>query len=252
MRDPGAPTTSELDQRFLSHIPFVSWFPHCFSGRARYNAHRRRIATPDCKIPHVVVDDGFLSGDQDSETIVVRAERDALSGFLFSHVIPRKGLAHVHGAAALIDERLGHDTLTIKADNEPAMRRLQEEIQRRRDKPTLLENSPVGQSEANGMAERAVQAVSEQIRVMGQELRNRVGVLLPARHPVMAWMVEHVSELVSAFQRGPDGKAAFERVRGKPYKRNLTEFAEKVAYRTGKIDHIKKLGARWNEGLFWE
>lgn len=147
-------------------------------------------------------------------------------------------------------KRLGHDKVTIKADNEPVMRALQEEIQRRWDKFTLLENSPVGQSQSNGVAERAVQAVSEQIRVMRHALQNRIGVLLPGRHPVITWMVEHASELISAFQRGPDGKTPFERIRGKPCRRTLTEFADKVHYRTGKIDHIKKLEPRWSEGIF--
>lgn len=62
MKDPGAPTTSEVEQHVLSHIPC----PHCVAGRARPTAHRRRTAPPNYKVPHVVVDYCFLSGDQDS------------------------------------------------------------------------------------------------------------------------------------------------------------------------------------------
>lgn len=47
------------------------------------------------------------------------------------------------------------------------------------------------------------------------------------------------------------GILAFGRARGKPYRRNLAEFAEKVSYRIGNIDYIKKLEARWNEGIFF-
>lgn len=69
------------------------------------------------------------------------------------------------------------------------------------------------------------------------------------QHPVMTWRVAHTSELVSAFQSGPDGKNACERRQGKPYIRNLA-VREKVAYRIGKLDTINKLEARWSEGIF--
>ena len=43
---------------------------------------------------------------------------------------------------------------------------LQEEVKKRRSAETLLENSPAGDSRANGIAERAVQSVAEQVRVL--------------------------------------------------------------------------------------
>lgn len=85
---------------------------------------------------------------------------------------------------------------------------------------------------------------------MRHALHNRIGAVLPVQHPVMTWLVAHASELISAFQRGPDGKIAFERFRRKSYRRNLAEFGEKVACRIGKLDTIKKLDARWSEGIF--
>lgn len=65
---------------------------------------------------------------------------------------------------AMIEDikRLGHDTATVMADHEPAIRSLQEKIQRRRGKPTPVDTSSVGQPQMSGVAERAVQAVSEQ------------------------------------------------------------------------------------------
>lgn len=46
-------------------------------------------------------------------------------------------------------------------------------------------------------------------------------------------MVEHIAELVSAFQRGPDDRTAFDRAGGKLMKTSLAEFAEKVYCRIG-------------------
>ena len=50
--------------------------------------------------------------------------------------------------------------------------------------------------------------------------------------------------------RCSDGKAAYERAKGKPYLKQQVEFGEKVLYRKGKLDKQNKLEARWAEGVF--
>ena len=57
---------------------------------------------------------------------------------------------------------MGHyGSLTLRSDGEPALVAIQHEAQKAREAETLLENSPVGDSRANGVAERAVQSVAE-------------------------------------------------------------------------------------------
>lgn len=85
---------------------------------------------------------------------------------------------------------------------------------------------------------------------MRHALQNRLNMILLVRHLVTGWLVEHAAEIVSVFQKGPDGKTAYERVRGKPYKRTLVEFAEKVHYRLSKLSAMKKLEARWAQAYF--
>ena len=94
----------------------------------------------------------------------------------------------------------------IKADNEPAMITLQEEIRSRRTDNTILENSPVGESQSNGIAGRAVRSVANQVRVLRSALGNRVGINFPALHPVTMWLVTHAGDLITKFQVGKDGK----------------------------------------------
>ena len=78
------------------------------------------------------------------------------------------GLAHEPGAAQMCKdiEYLGHKDIVLKTDSEPAMRTLQEEIKNRRRDKTILENSPVGESQSNGVAERAVKTITTQVRIM--------------------------------------------------------------------------------------
>ncbi len=62
-------------------------------------------------------------------------------------------------------EKLGYDEVILKSDGEPALRAVQEEVRRRRGRTAILENSPPGESQSNGVAERAVRAVAEHVRV---------------------------------------------------------------------------------------
>ena len=128
--------------------------------------------------------------------ITVLNVRDRRTQMLSAHVVPHKGMIEEHGANSLMSdlERLGYKEVILKRDGEPAMKRVQAELKRRRDDPTILENSLVGDSRANGAAERAVKAVGDHVRVLREGLQARLGVVLKGRHPVMAWLVSaHLS-----------------------------------------------------------
>ena len=81
----------------------------------------------------------------------------------------------------------------------------------------LLENSPVGDRRANGAAERAVQAIAEQVRVVRRGLEPRLELRLSVKHPVTAWLVERAGVLLSKHQVGDDGKTGYQRRKGKPF-----------------------------------
>ena len=68
----------------------------------------------------------------------------------------------------------GYNEIILKCDGEPALKTIQEEVRRQRSEKTRLENSPVGDSRANGAAERAMQAIVEQVRVIRRGLEQRL------------------------------------------------------------------------------
>ena len=78
-------------------------------------------------------DDCFLGGKDDAETLAVQVAIDRRTQMLFAHVVPRKGMVHEHGAAAMVSdiERLGYKEVILKCDGEPAMKRMD---------PTILGN----------------------------------------------------------------------------------------------------------------
>jgi hypothetical protein len=209
-------------------------------GKAR-NIPRKKQKDREHLVPHIHVDYGFLGIEEDEEKMIIQVARDEESRALLVHAVPRKGLAHVHGAEQLIRdiEELGSKKVILKADNEPATHTLQEERKKQRQEETLLENSPVGESQSNGTAERAAQAAGEHIRVVKLALESKVGIRFPAIRPIVSWIAKRAADMINKFHVGPDGKTSYEIMKGEKYSRSLVEFGEKIFFGRGKLSKNK-------------
>ena len=62
----------------------------------------------------------------------------------------------------------------------------------------------MGDSEANVVAERVVQSSEKMVRVHKLALEKRIGARWPVKHPLFAWLVEHVSDIMNRFLVGRD------------------------------------------------
>ena len=75
------------------------------------------------------------------------------------------------------------------------------------------------------------------------------------KHPVLAWLVNHAGFLLARFQLSADGLTAYERLKGKPFRRKLYSFGECIHYMPigknfGQKKHLNKLEVRWHDGVF--
>ena len=121
-------------------------------------------------------------------TMPAVAIRDSISKALFAHVIPGKGIDFEWTANQLVADigRVGYPRVVIRSDQEPAIVALVDKIKEIRDsqlKETTLECSPKSDSDANGQAERGVQAAEGITRTMKLELEHRLRARVPASHP---------------------------------------------------------------------
>ena len=123
---------------------------------------------------------------------------------------------------------------------------MQEEVRRQRSEKT----TPGGDDRANGAAERAVQAIAEQVRVIRRGLEQRLAQRLSEKHPFTAWLVERAADLLSKYQVGDDGKTEYKRWTGKPFHEGQIEFGEKIHHRENIKARAKqnKLEIRWSKG----
>ena len=85
-------------------------------------------------------------------------------------------------------------------------------------------------------------------------LESRIGKKIPHNHPMNAWLMPHVTMIINTRVRGPDGRTAWERVRGRPFRQPLVGFAEYVMYKHPTKGPQSKpdgnMGTKWGEGIF--
>ena len=259
MRAPREPTAEEREEHELTHLPYRAWCKHCVRGRGKSEAHKELHAEAQHTVPHVSMDYCFM-GQDESKCLPILVVRDHASRFTFSQVVPCKGTGHLYCAKQLVAnlEVLGHSRLLIKCDQENSIMDLRSVAIAECKKggiDVLKEESPTGESQSNSMVERAVQDVEGLVRVLKDQVEHNYNLVLDSKHPVLAWLVNHAGFLLSRFQLSADGLTSYERLKGKPFRRKLFNFAECVHYMPigknfGQRKHLNKLDARWRDGVF--
>ena len=180
-------------------------------------------------------------------TLVVKEKKTKMK---MASVVPTKstGVSIIGRVVAFMKE-IGIDAIDVvaRSDQEPAVKRLIEEIGRRKGElggRWMVESSPVGASASNGRVERGIQSMQGQVRVMKSCLQEKWEIDIEADHMIMAWMVEYAAHLLNRFEVGKDGKTAYERCKGKKAKHMGVEFGEGILWRRKPVGGAPdKLGA---------
>jgi hypothetical protein len=250
LKDPGQPTARDIEDHAATHLPFRSWCSECVRGRKKNPAHYRQAAAEEGAVPSVHLDYCFLrDGDEDLLTVVV--VRDKATKTVFATAAEAKGGADedaVDQTAAFV-KRLGHPKLVMKSDQEVSIRDFTRAVALKLGCQALMELSPVAESQSNGVAERAVQQVEDQLRVLKLALERRIDAKLPCAHPAMKWLVPHSADVITKYPKGHDGKTSFERLLGKPCREEVVEFGECVLYKTNRTDE-GRLAPKWEPAVW--
>ena len=213
IRDPGQPTAKEHQVHMTTHRPYrSSWFKFCVMRRGVNAPHRRSDAQDDLEgVPHVSMDYGFL-GEKESEdrvslVLVMWKRRHKMT---WAMLVPRQGmeLLWIAERAAEFIDQLGHNRVTLRCDNELAIETLAREIGQARQEGshTVPERPPVGESQSNGIIERAVGLVAGQARTLKAALEHRIGARVPPDARILCWLVEFAAYLMNRCDIGRDGK----------------------------------------------
>ena len=108
---------------------------------------------------------------------------------------------------------------------------------------------PKGDSKANGLAERAVQTIEKQVRVLKLSVEEHLG-RFGVEHHCFPWLVMHAADVINKFRVGLDGKTAYENIKGRPYTGSMFEFGSKILYKTSAKVIGGDMSARWGAGIW--
>ena len=138
----------------------------------------------------------------------------------------------LHTIKAVVEDLndMGFKRIIFKTDQEPAAKALQRRVKETWSGEVVVQNSPVGSSQSNGLAEKGVQEVEGQARTLKIALEGRLKVNLPSELPVMMWLIEHAGDLMNRFRVGSDGRTPRERNTGKADSPTMAEFGESILF----------------------
>ena len=266
---PNMPTLSQVLEHNVTHCPYRVWCRHCVEGRGREFGHLscrpcEPRGAPTVSFDYAFIGDkGEITSQEQADTEIGAAKllvvRDSKSKAVFGHVVPVKGIDEKgFSVDAVVDcvQWLGYSRVVLKSDNEPAIVVLLQESLRQLKvhglDQVMAENSPEYDPQANGNAEVGVKLLKGMFRTHRSCLEERIGFRIPAKHPIMTWLVRHVGDIMNWTVKGHDGKTAYERVRGKEFRTRLPGFGELVRYKLRAQEPIPSSGdgRRFHVGPF--
>ena len=164
-------------------------------------------------MPEVHVDYGFLGKeDQAKKTVPVLVAKERESKMMLAAAVPTKSTGrYTQRRMVGFLKEIGclHGDIVIKSDQEAAIKAVVEDLARAKASEgsgrCIIENSPVGSSQSNGMVERGIQSVAAQARVLLSAAQGRWGIEIPIEHPFICYVMEYAAIPLNRFEVGADG-----------------------------------------------
>ena len=230
---PVEPTLKEIIEHSALHEPYRSWCPECVGGRGVADQH---LATEldEGALAKVGLDYGYLSKRQDGNPIL--AGKDSKHRWYYAFPVPCKG-ASEPWIPKFVSHSLslaGHRRFIIRTDSEVAILALKKAVMALLAKEygqEVLPEDSYYDSQGNGLAELAVQVIKAKMRVLGAAAEKLLKVKLEPSDTAIAWLTLWAAMSVNIGRKGPDGRTAWELRHGKPFKRPIADFGERVLYR---------------------
>ena len=265
LRGPPRVSRQEREEHELTHVPYRSWCPYCVKGRARNTPHRRAVGQGRSEAtPKVSMDYFYMStADQLANENPILVMLDEATGERYARAVGKKGLGSEGERDWLIKDlseelrtwghaggTAGH--IILKTDGERSITAVRDALARYHGGKVVPETPPRGESQSNGAVEEAGKIVREYARVLKEQIEDKANVKLAESDILVLWMIRWSAMLYSRFAVGQDGRAPYERRRGRRCNTPLVAFGEKVWYkelRTHK-ERQNKFDTEWFEGIW--
>ena len=99
--DPRLPSRKEVEEHYLTHVPYRNWCPHCVRGRGKDLDHRKAVEE-DRRIREFSFDSCF-PGDEKGARITVLVGLERVTGMTMASVVPVTGTSGQFAAMKVQD-----------------------------------------------------------------------------------------------------------------------------------------------------
>ena len=222
------PTKQERIHHELTHMQYRTWCNHCVRGRATATPHRKSKRDEERGVSRLAIDYFFPAPN-----MTCIAMRDADTQATFATEVPKKGGGQswvVKQLRECIDSYWGKTKVVIRSDGENAIKDLKHEIQATRRHITMLEQSPTGESQSNGLSEQSIREVEGVARTWRSSVEGRYEIKLGNDHPLISWIVKYAGDVITRHKVGLDGKTPYERLKGWKSSTRVVPFGETVLW----------------------
>ncbi|CAK0805864.1 unnamed protein product, partial [Prorocentrum cordatum] len=223
-RGPAAPTAAERAAHEVLHELYRARCRECVSGRGLSAGHQSKDRQ-ESALAVVGIDYGYLGEREDAAPLLVG--KDSKQRWFHASVVPSMGTQHPWQAKSW-SRRLasaGRKRFVFRSDGGAPLvalkTRVGAKLKKEHGVETVPEESAVGDSQGNGLAEHAAREVKAKVRAARAQVDDLHGVSIGVEHPVTLWMVEFAAMSINLGRRGANGRA------------DLACFSEKVLYLPG-------------------
>jgi len=239
---PVRPADSEVDEHERNHVPYRSWCAQCVEGRLKDAPHRKIEADPPDALPVLQMDYCFPSLLDPREKITILTGADKVRGSIVTVFVRQKGSLDRYVVQSLVQwsQQLGFYAVILQSDGEPSMVDIVNAIHDERTKPSIIRTTPKESKGSLGVVEQAHWSVESLLRTFMAFLKKKYGHAIPVTHRLIPWLVRHLGWTLTRHQKKNDGRTAYERIRGKPYKAITYKFSEKK-YITNRQEIVRQL-----------
>ena len=142
----------------------------------------------------------YLNEKGDTKNCPILVVHDSVGEGVWAIPVHKKGDdSYAKKRVCGVIRRLGYSKIVIMSDQEFALADLEEQVRHKefresekwqddikaeRDCQVVVQNSPVGESAANGKVENAIQRVQYQIRAINLDLEINANIKITPNHPV--------------------------------------------------------------------
>ena len=213
VKAPSQPSQLEIELHVAAgHMPRRNWCRSCVAGGAVSKPHRRQPEQDKEHCVPLLAIDYFFMGQDDGKCMPNLAVVCSITRMCFSIPVLKKG-ADEHTVRMLQNAlyKLGHHRVVFKSDQEPSIVALKHRVAKETpDREFVMEESPVGDSQSDGLVENSIREIQKQARILKLDIELHYQTKIETDHPVLAWLMTYAGQVVCRCSIGSDGRSPWE------------------------------------------